>query len=84
MIFSYSPTQLTEVKFDEFAALEYLHDGCNPPIVHRDVKADNILLNEKMQAKVAYFGWSRRMPSENPSHLSTTFVVGTSGYLDPQ
>ena len=67
-----------------FVALEYLHDGCNPSIIHRDVKAANILLNEKMQAKVADFGWSRSMPSENQSHVSATFVVGTSGYLDPE
>ena len=83
LIFSYFPTQLTEVAFDEFAALDYLHEGCNPPIIHRDVKTANILLNEKMQAKVADFGWSRIIPYENSSHV-TTVIVGTSGYFDPE
>ncbi|KAJ9692162.1 hypothetical protein PVL29_011302 [Vitis rotundifolia] len=76
--------QRLQTAIEAAQALEYLHEGCNPTIIHRDVKAANILLNEKMQAKVADFGWSRSMPSENPSHVSTTFVVGTSGYLDPQ
>ncbi|RVW52017.1 putative leucine-rich repeat receptor-like protein kinase [Vitis vinifera] len=76
--------QRVQIAIEAAQALEYLHDGCNPSIIHRDVKAANILLNEKMQAKVADFGWSRSMPSENQSHVSATFVVGTSGYLDPE
>ena len=64
-------------------ALEYLHDGCNPPIIHRDVKTENILLNEKFQAKVADFGWSRSLPSEGGSYVSTA-IVGTPGYVDPE
>ena len=64
-------------------ALEYLHNGCNPPIIHRDVKTENILLNEKLQAKVADFGWSKSMPVEGGSYVSTA-IVGTPGYLDPE
>ena len=63
--------------------LEYLHNGCKPPIIHRDVKTANILLNEKLQAKIADFGFSKFFPMEDQSHLSTT-IVGTLGYLDPE
>ena len=39
--------------------LEYLHTGCNPPLIHRDVKATNILLNARLEAKIADFGWTK-------------------------
>lgn len=73
--------------------MEYLHNGCKPPIVHRDVKSTNILLNEKLQAKLSDFGLSKFFPNEGHSHFSTssantlgisTSVAGTPGYLDPE
>ncbi|XP_031268841.1 putative leucine-rich repeat receptor-like protein kinase At2g19210 [Pistacia vera] len=63
--------------------LEYLHNGCKPPIFHRDVKSTNILLNENFQAKLADFGVSRVFLAEGGTHVSTT-IVGTPGYLDPE
>ncbi|XP_010535197.1 PREDICTED: receptor-like protein kinase At3g21340 isoform X2 [Tarenaya hassleriana] len=63
--------------------LEYLHNGCKPPMVHRDVKTTNILLNEHLQAKLADFGLSRSFPTEGETHVSTV-VAGTPGYLDPE
>ncbi|CAN8258561.1 unnamed protein product [Cochlearia groenlandica] len=63
--------------------LEYLHNGCKPPMVHRDVKTTNILLNEQFQAKLADFGLSRSFPIEGETHVSTV-VAGTPGYLDPE
>ncbi|KAJ9692169.1 hypothetical protein PVL29_011308 [Vitis rotundifolia] len=75
--------QRLRIAIDAAQALEYLHNGCNPPIIHRDVKTENILLNEKLQAKVADFGWSKSMPAEGGSYVFTA-IVGTPGYLDPE
>ncbi|PRQ44441.1 putative transferase, protein kinase RLK-Pelle-LRR-I-1 family [Rosa chinensis] len=63
--------------------LDYLHNGCKPPIVHRDLKASNILLNEKLQAKIAYFGLSKVLATESATHISTD-AKGTFGYLDAE
>jgi len=65
------------------AGLDYLHNGCRPPIVHRDVKTPNILLNKNLQAKIADFSLSKIFPDESRSYVSTR-VIGTPGYLDPE
>ncbi|CAM6095358.1 unnamed protein product [Calypogeia fissa] len=70
-----------EIAYGVAQGLEYLHSFADPPVIHRDVKPSNILLDNHMVAKVADFGISKVNP-EDDTHVSTR-PAGTAGYLDP-
>ncbi|KAK4387930.1 MDIS1-interacting receptor like kinase [Sesamum angolense] len=62
-------------------ALSYMHHDCNPPILHRDVSCNNILLDSKLEARLADFGIARLL---DPDSSNQTQLAGTRGYIAPE
>ncbi|KAF0904881.1 hypothetical protein E2562_038607 [Oryza meyeriana var. granulata] len=63
--------------------LLYLHEGCHRRIIHRDIKASNILLTEDYQPQISDFGLAKWLP-DNWTHHVVFPIEGTFGYMAPE
>lgn len=71
-----------EIALGSAKGLEYLHHGCDRPVIHRDVKSSNILLDEHLKPRIADFGLAKIVQA-SASGESTQVVAGTHGYIAP-
>lgn len=72
-----------KIALDAAKGLEYLHEHVNPPVIHRDFKSSNILLDKNFHAKISDFGLAKLGPEKAGGHVSTR-VLGTQGYVAPE
>ncbi|TVU21814.1 hypothetical protein EJB05_31480, partial [Eragrostis curvula] len=83
-----SLAQRLDIAVDTMDALDYLHNHCQPPIIHCDVKPSNILLAEDFSARLGDFGISRILPEKASITLqnsnSTIGIRGSIGYVAPE
>ncbi|XP_015867127.1 proline-rich receptor-like protein kinase PERK15 isoform X1 [Ziziphus jujuba] len=75
------PTRM-KIALGSARGLAYLHEDCQPKIIHRDIKAANILLEHNFEAKVADFGLAKFCP--DPDTHVLTRIMGTVGYIAPE
>ncbi|KAM3686075.1 hypothetical protein ACJW31_11G169800 [Castanea mollissima] len=65
-------------------ALDYLHNGCEKRVLHRDIKASNIMLDSEFNAKLGDFGLARTLQQSKNTHHTTKVIAGTPGYMAPE
>ncbi|KAL5545456.1 hypothetical protein UlMin_005143 [Ulmus minor] len=65
-------------------ALDYLHNGCEKRVLHRDIKSSNIMLDSEFNAKLGDFGLARMIQQSEKTHHTTNEIAGTPGYMAPE
>ncbi|XP_073312958.1 uncharacterized protein [Primulina huaijiensis] len=73
-----------KIALDSAEGLSYLHNDCVPPIVHRDVKSNNILLDEDFGAKLSDFGVAKFVKAVSRGVESMSVIAGSCGYIAPE
>ncbi|XP_075513707.1 receptor-like protein kinase HSL1 [Primulina tabacum] len=73
-----------KIAIDVAEGLSYLHHDCVPPIVHRDVKSNNILLDVNYGARVADFGVAKVVGANEKGTTSMSVIAGSCGYIAPE
>jgi serine/threonine protein kinase len=72
-----------QIAYGAAKGLEYLHEKANPPVIYRDLKSSNILLDESFKPKLSDFGLAKLGPMGEKTHLSSR-VMDTYGYCAPE
>lgn len=65
-------------------ALDYLHNGSEKRVLHRDIKSSNIMLDSEFNARLGDFGLARTIQENLKTHHSTKEIAGTPGYMAPE
>ncbi|PNY01386.1 serine/threonine protein kinase-like protein CCR3-like [Trifolium pratense] len=73
-----------KVALDAARGIEYIHNYAVPPIIHRDIKSSNILIDSNWNARVSDFGLSLIWQETEQELMSNIQAVGTVGYIDPE
>ncbi|KAH7849603.1 hypothetical protein Vadar_020258 [Vaccinium darrowii] len=74
----------SKIIFGVASALHYLHNEYQKRVLHRDLKASNIMLDDEFNAKLGDFGLARALDNEKTSYMEAEGVPGTRGYIAPE